>query len=122
MTLTTEKKMTSAVVALTSREKEEMLFIWEVEKAARDLYTSLYEENNLTIFLDLMRSEQSQMDQIKAVIDQYGLAIPRRDKPGAFQNLLAGPESICAHTSPTCMIRESNMPPGTSIKPGSRRL
>ena len=86
MTLTTEKKMTSAVVALTSREKEGMLFIWEEEKAARDLYTSLYEENNLTIFLDLMRSEQSHMDQIRAVIDQYGLAIPGRDEPGAFQN------------------------------------
>ena len=177
MTLTEERAMTSAVAALTSREKEGLIFIWEEEKAARDLYASLYEENNLSIFMDLMRSEQSHMDQVKAVIDQYGLSTPGEDEPGVFQNqtlqeihdklLTEGlqsdqdalkvaatfeeisimdlekelaatenggyqdrstrdfspaPESICAHTSPTCMIRESNMPPGTLIKPGLRRL
>ena len=60
--------MEAAAVAatLSSREKEGMLFIWEEEKAARDLYTSLYEKNNLSIFLNLMRSEQSHMDQAKA--------------------------------------------------------
>ena len=46
-----------------------MLNIWEEEKAARDLYASLYEKNNLTIFMNLMRSEQSHMDQAKAILD-----------------------------------------------------
>ena len=63
-----------------------MLFIWEEEKAARDLYTSLYEKNNLSIFMNLVRSEQSHMDQAKAIIDKYGLAIPGNDEPGVFQN------------------------------------
>jgi hypothetical protein len=86
MTLTTEKTMASATVAVSSREKEGMLFIWEEEKAARDLYTSLYEKNNLSIFLDLARSEQSHMDQAKAIIDGYGLTIPGKGEQGAFQN------------------------------------
>ena len=86
MTLTEERATTSAVAALTSREKEGLIFIWEEEKVARDLYASLHEENNLSIFMNLMRSEQSHMDQAKAVIDQYGLSTPGEDEPGAFQN------------------------------------
>ena len=88
MTLTSGQTMTSAATAatLSSREKEGMLFIWEEEKAARDLYTSLYEKNNLSIFMNLLRSEQSHMDQAKAIIDKYGLTIPGKDEPGAFQN------------------------------------
>ena len=90
MTLTGGPAMTSSDIAtaatLTSREKEGMLFIWEEEKAARDLYMSLYDKNNLTIFMNLVRSEQSHMDQAKAIIDKYGLAIPGNGEQGIFQN------------------------------------
>ena len=71
--------------SLTPREKDGLIFIWEEEKAARDIYSSLYEKNNLTIFLDLTRSEESHMDQAKAVIDKYGLVLPA-DVPGVFEN------------------------------------
>jgi len=90
MTITRGQTMTSpataTVATLTMREKEGALFIWEEEKAARDLYTSLYDKNNLSIFMNLRRSEQSHMDQAKAIIDKYGLAIPGKDEPGVFQN------------------------------------
>jgi hypothetical protein len=86
MTLTTEKTMTSPIVAVSSREKEGMLFMWEEEKTARDLYTSLYEKNNLTIFMNLVRSEQSHMYQAKAIIDKYGLTILGKEEPGVFHN------------------------------------
>jgi len=74
------------VPALSAAEKDGLIFIWEEEKAARDLYTSLYDTNNLTIFLDLMRSEQSHMDQAKSVIDRHNLSLPENEK-GVFQNL-----------------------------------
>jgi hypothetical protein len=90
MTLTSGQTMTSPATAtiatLTSSEKEGLLFIWEEEKAARDLYTSLYDKNNLSIFMNLRRSEQIHMDQAKAIIDKYGLTIPGKEEPGAFQN------------------------------------
>jgi len=86
ITLTGEQNMPAATVAISSREKEGLLFIWEEEKAARDLYTSLYEKDNLSIFLDLTRSEQSHMDQARAIIDKYALTIPGKDEPGIFQN------------------------------------
>lgn len=88
MTLTSGQATASTAMAatLSSREKQGLLFIWEEEKAARDLYTSLYDKNNLSIFLDLARSEQSHMDQARAVIDRYALSIPGKDEPGLFQN------------------------------------
>ena len=75
----------AALAALTAREKDGLLFIWEEEKAARDLYNGLYEKNNMTIFLDLVRSESSHMDQARAVMEKHGLAVPP-DEPGRFQN------------------------------------
>ena len=83
MTLTsgTDDELRTAA-ALSTREKEGMLFIWEEEKTARDLYMHLYEKNNLSIFMDLVRSEQSHMDQAKAIMEQYGLDIPGKDEPG----------------------------------------
>jgi hypothetical protein len=77
-------KATAATPSLS--EKEGMLYIWEEEKAARDLYASLYMKNNLSIFMNLMKSEQNHMDQTKAIIDKYGLAIPGKDEPGVFEN------------------------------------
>ena len=75
----------AALAVLTAREKDGLLFIWEEERVARDLYASLYEKNNLTIFLDLVRSESSHMDQARAVMEKHGLAVPP-DEPGIFQN------------------------------------
>ena len=78
MTSTSGQMMTSQAAAISSHEEQGLLNIWEEEKAARDLYASLYEKNNLTIFMDLMKSEQRHMDQAKAILDKYGLIIPER--------------------------------------------
>ena len=75
----------AAVATLTAREKDGLIFIWEEEKAARDLYNGLYEKNNMTIFLDLVRSESSHMDQARTVMEKHGLTLPL-DEPGVFQN------------------------------------
>jgi hypothetical protein len=88
ITLTGEPMMPTATAAatLSTREKEGLIFIWEEEKTARDLYTSLYEKNGLSIFLDLARSEQSHMGQARAIIDKYALTIPGKDERGVFLN------------------------------------
>ncbi len=75
----------SAMATLTAREKDGLIFIWEEEKAARDLSNGLYEKNNMTIFLDLVRSESSHMDQARVVMEKHGLILPP-DEPGVFQN------------------------------------
>jgi hypothetical protein len=80
---TGEKIPSSA--GLTVREAEGILFIVEEEKAARDLYTSLYEANKLTIFNDTARSEQAHMDSVTPLIEKYNLELPRTES-GKFSN------------------------------------
>lgn len=72
--------------APSPRDVQGMRFIWEEEKVARDLYVSLYNQTNLSIFLDLVRSEQNHMDQVKVVMDRYGVAKPVPDDYGVFEN------------------------------------
>jgi hypothetical protein len=67
------------------RDLQGMRFIWEEEKTARDLYRSLYNMTHQSIFLDLKRSEQNHMDQIKTIMDRYGVRTPVPDQ-GALQN------------------------------------
>ena len=89
MTLTGEKttaEPAAVAMKLTSREEDGIIFIWEEEKMARDLYASLFRQNNLSIFQNLALSEQSHMDQAKSMVDRYGLVIPENEAPGQFDN------------------------------------
>jgi hypothetical protein len=91
MTLSGEQATPQGATAATLNERENsgLLFIWEEEKMARDLYTALYEKQSDPIFSDLARSEQSHMDQARAIMDKYGLDAPGnpgKDEQGVFQN------------------------------------
>lgn len=70
---------------VTQNDADWMLFIWKEEKAARDLYESLYERTGLTLFLDLARSEQNHMDRIEALMERYGMETPALER-GVFDN------------------------------------
>ncbi|MDD4651294.1 MAG: DUF2202 domain-containing protein [Methanothrix sp.] len=76
----------ASAATLSERESNGLLFIWEEEKMARDLYTALYEKQSDPIFSDLAKSEQSHMDQARAIMDEYGLLIPEKDEQGVFEN------------------------------------
>jgi hypothetical protein len=76
----------AAAASLSERQSNGLLFIWEEEKTARDLYTAFYERHSDPVFSDLARSEQSHMDQARAIMDKYGLAIPGKDEQGIFEN------------------------------------
>jgi hypothetical protein len=78
------KAIASATVS--TDEKQGILFIREEEKAARDLYFSLYNQDNLSIFPSIAQSEQSHMDSVKVLIDQLGLKDPVQESSGAFTN------------------------------------
>lgn len=91
MTLSGEQATPLGATAATLSERESLglLFIWEEEKMARDLYTALYEKHSDPIFSDLARSEQSHMDQARAIMDKFSLAAPRnpgKDEQGVFEN------------------------------------
>jgi hypothetical protein len=61
---------------LSAEEIEGILYMREEEKLARDVYLTLYEQWDLSIFQNIANSEQTHMDAIKTLIDRYGLDDP----------------------------------------------
>ncbi|ASJ17532.1 hypothetical protein A3L04_00640 [Thermococcus chitonophagus] len=72
---------------LSEEEKEALLYMIEEEKLARDVYLTLYEEYNLTIFEMIAQSEQRHMDAVLMLIEKYNLTAPSTlDEVGVFEN------------------------------------
>ncbi len=61
---------------LSDAEAQCILYMREEEKAARDVYNTLYEAWGLRVFQNIARSEQAHVDAIKTLIDRYGLVDP----------------------------------------------
>jgi hypothetical protein len=72
---------------LRKKEKNNLLFMREEEKLARDVYLSLYEEWGLRIFRQISRSERTHMASALVLIEKYELEDPVGDNPlGVFTN------------------------------------
>src|SRR5512139_1141758 len=68
---------------LTAAESAGLLYMREEEKLARDVYNQMYTLWGLPVFQNIASSEQTHMDQVKLLLDRYGLADPAMD-PGKF--------------------------------------
>jgi len=68
---------------LSAEESASLLFMREEEKLARDVYNTLYAVWGQPTFSNIAASEQSHMDEIKLLLDRYGLADPALE-PGVF--------------------------------------
>ena len=72
---------------LSDAEKEDLLFMREEEKLARDVYLTLYEQWGVPIFRNIAASEQRHTDAIKMLLDSYGLEDPvTSNEIGQFAN------------------------------------
>jgi len=86
LTLEGAAQMAAVSGALTAEEEMGLLFIYEEEKLARDLYQSFYQSAPLSIFPDIAQSEQSHMDSVQVLLNRYGLQEPRSEAGGIFVN------------------------------------
>ncbi len=71
---------------LNQAETDALLFMYEEEKLARDVYTSLAALYTQPMFSNIASSEQTHMDSVKALLDRYELAVPVADTAGVFNN------------------------------------
>ncbi len=71
---------------LKTEEIAKLLYMWEEEKLARDVYNSLGKMYSLPVFSNIARSEQYHMDQMAALLKRYDLALPGTNTPGTFKN------------------------------------
>ncbi len=68
---------------LSAEEAASLLFMREEEKLARDVYNALNEIWGQATFSNIAASEQAHMDEIKLLLDRYGLADPALE-PASF--------------------------------------
>ena len=76
-----------AASGLSDEEAAGLLYMREEEKLARDVYNEMYELWGTPIFQNIARSEQTHMDAIKLLLDNYGLTDPAL-APGQFTDPL----------------------------------
>jgi hypothetical protein len=65
----------------------DLRFLREEEKLARDVYITLGERWGLPIFMNIASSEQVHTDRVKVLLDAYGIPDPvAEDRVGAFND------------------------------------
>jgi hypothetical protein len=75
------------VSTLSDAELEGLLYMREEEKLARDVYLTLYEKWGLPVFQNITKSEQTHMDAVKTLLDQYDIEDPAAGADvGVFAN------------------------------------
>jgi len=76
-----------AQLNLTQLEEQELLYLREEEKLARDVYTALYASSSLQIFSNISQSEQRHMNAALSLLQTYGLTDPvGSNAAGVFTN------------------------------------
>lgn len=73
---------TTPTAAITDAEKEGIVYIYELEKLARDVYKALYDQWETPVLNVISGSEQSHMDIMGELIDKYSLDNPAAAKAG----------------------------------------
>ena len=72
------------LLALTPGDEDEILFIKQEEKLARDVYLALGEAWGTQVFLNIAQSEQRHMNAVDGLIATYGLADSSPEALGEF--------------------------------------
>jgi len=72
---------------LTKKQKNDLIFMYQEEKLARDVYITLGNIWNARVFKNIQRSEQRHMNAIKSLLNKYNLRVPvLSDDIGVFEN------------------------------------
>lgn len=80
-------RRTSNNVALTDDEKNDLIFMREEEKLARDVYLTLHDIWETPVFANIATSEQQHMDAILGLLNTYKIPDPTVGKlVGEFVN------------------------------------
>jgi hypothetical protein len=74
-------------VTLTTAQKNQLKYLVEEEKLARDVYSYLAANVTSHKFSNIVKSEQSHMDQVSALLKTYGVSNPTTKRAaGVFLN------------------------------------
>jgi len=78
---------TQVATELTDEQKENLIFMYQEEKLARDVYITLGNIWNSRVFKNIQKSEQKHMNSVKYLLDNYNIPTPvLSDDIGVFEN------------------------------------
>lgn len=78
-----------STTALTAKEAQDLIYLREEEKLARDVYLKMLEVWKATIFSNISSAEQIHTTRVKDLLSKYRIADPVvNDMPGVFTNPL----------------------------------
>ncbi len=73
--------------ALTQQQAQDLIYLREVEKLARDVYLTMFDKWGATIFSRIAMCEQHHTDAVKGLLDKYGVPDPvGHNGVGVFTN------------------------------------
>ncbi|MEA3354655.1 MAG: DUF2202 domain-containing protein [Campylobacterota bacterium] len=71
---------------LSQEQKDGLVFMYQEEQLARDIYLEMYEMWGLRVFSNIARAEQTHMDSVRAILEKYELDIPNlSDTSGVYE-------------------------------------
>jgi hypothetical protein len=71
---------------LNASEIEDLTYLREEEKLARDVYLYAYDKYGESTFLNISSSEQKHMDKVLKLLNKYDLPDPSQAERGKFNN------------------------------------
>lgn len=74
------------VGSLNQAEKDALLYMYEEEKLARDIYALFADLWDKPMFANISSAEQTHMDSVAALLDRYDLTSPGTDTSGTYSN------------------------------------
>jgi len=73
------------VMAITEKQKADLVFMYQEEKLAKDVYTYFSKIYDLKVFGNIVKSEQNHMEQIETLLISYKIPVPKL-KDGEFSD------------------------------------
>ncbi len=67
---------TNTVTTLTQEQINDLVFMYQEEKVARDVYTKLYELWGQNVFKNIITSEENHMNSVKGLLLTYNIPVP----------------------------------------------
>lgn len=83
---TNDNVNTDTEVTLTQNEINDLKFLREEEKLARDVYIYSYNKYKLAVFNSISQSEQTHMNSVLSLLNKYGIPDPSSVQLGIFVN------------------------------------
>lgn len=71
---------------ITEKDAEGLVFMWEEEKMARDVYANFFEKYKHRVFGNITKSEAIHQQAVTRLMEGFGVENPGDDAPGTFLN------------------------------------